>query len=1317
MSGTERVTLIWTLLPDPAVTTAPSGTIPLTLIISIRLSTTRGDPPGTAILPLSAYPAVADWPSFAYEPMNVVIGQKDAGGVTVTRSCDAHFTGGPPDQALWTALFPPELPVDPFVFDVQLERGAAFRSYPAAGVRQATRDIYTGLLPPEPEGRRSRSTAEEWADIDRLVRRVGGYDDPFRDSVLHRELLRTGALADDDTRDSEGWARLAQFHRPLHPPPVRRTNPFLREGGTPYEFHALLAALADHGGLLHPLHLVRQFTIDLGPEPLLDKACTLRADPSHQVSLKSYRPLTGCVARSGRIGLADKDGQAAPVVLPLDDTDRYTPIDHDVDAGALALRSYAAGLRDLPRDEPPPRLKPPALRSDGIHVDETDRQISFGKVLARAAEIDEDIRADHDDGDNMVMDAATVQQGIRVDVFDDGSRRWYPLCRRTGHYTVKGLASPLPVDDEGIVTDAVTEGTDDDGNTVRNLTQALFRWNNWSLVAEPPGRTVGLDGSVTDPAPQQPPGLPFTATMSCPDGTLPALRYGRGYRFRARVVDLAGRSLPFTRDAAPGDHATALLTYARYDPVPAPVIALRRPVGAGETPTVLVVRTDNAGSGTPTTGQPCERHLLAPKAALETIERHGVLDVPGKHRTDPGVHGLLTQYDAGRITGTPDPGAGGSPYLDTDTTALPWLPDPLARGIALHGVPGTPELLTAWPAGGPGWYARLPMRLIVQAGPMNSTVSTAVADLAARTVRVTLAPAADFPAVLSSLLAAGDEELLGPWRWYADTPGLPAADLAAALAAARSGRLGQLTPATDLVFVHAVRCPVKAPVFAGARILREPGATAYLLDDPSMSVHGASTLTVHSETSWTDTNDDPGLPKAKDAPSAAVLRPPAETAAKLSGPGGPALTALPFRARHDPGDTRHRLVTFTPVGTSRFVPYFMRRSTVTLPADLGTALVPGTVTVRASVPALTAAATPAPPGTTYRDGPDYTVDHKAGKITRTGGSTIPDGKPVEVSYAVPPVTRSGPPVTLHVPSTVAPPAPEVHSVLPAFNWSRTVTGNTTVSIREEGWVRVHLKRPWYATGTGELLGVRVVGTATPSHDREWATAWAIDPIRPGASMGPPNDPVGYPGPDDLTGYTTDLDLGFAGHVLGYPVEYDEQRQLWYAELRFKGTNYYQPFVRLRVVRFQPDSLTSPKDLRLSPVADAGFVQLPAYRRARTEVGGTAAGSPVKVTVVGPAPLDGLDGLTSGITAVVQFRSTSLLDEAGWLTVEDHPPVPLVKDPAGGAVGVWKGEAHLPAKVGERAMRVLIREYDIQADGPGGEQTKRISYLDTVPVPE
>ncbi|MER8236481.1 hypothetical protein [Streptomyces sp. NPDC094049] len=1311
-----KQTLVWTLLPDPAVPAPGPGVVPLSLVLSVRLSNDQGNPPGTAVLPLSDYPDVADWPAFSFQPLTVIVKKPDDTSITPI----ATLTDSPVDAALWRALFPPSLPVQPFVFGTVATHGA-LQAFPTATLGRALSEVYAGLLAagpdwPGPGGALPASPG--WDGVDRLIQRVGTADTDGSDGALHRALLRAGVLPDDDALDPEGWQRLADFHRPLCPEPAGgQAASFGRGAQGPYEFHALLGALADHPGLMAPLGLVRRLTITVPGG--LEGPVTLQAVPHQNTFTQNYRPRTRCVAHAGTLALADPDGSAGATVLPLDDTTVYTPLDLDVDAGGLALRSYTATLNALPRDEPPPPPQPPALRSAGIFVAETDRQVTFQGVLEAAARIDEDLSTGGE-GDAVTMDSSTVQQGIRVDVLDEGSGHWYPLCRRTGQYTVTGYGT-LPIDDEGTLTDAVTSGTDEQGNSVRRLPQTLFRWHNWSLTARPHGRAVGIDGEVTDPAPQRGPGLPFTAEHTCPDGTLPSLRYGRTYRFRARLVDLAGRSLPFTRDPGTGERTTTPLTLARYDPVPAPVLVLRRPVGAGESPAGLVVRTDNADPGAPLAGPACERHLLAPKAALELIDRHGVLDLPGKNRTDPAVHTLLTTYDAGKVTGTPDPGSGGSPY--TDTLALPWLPDPLGRGVALHGVPGTPELLTDWPAGSPDWYARLPMRLVVEAGPMNSTVSTAVADTSARTITVVLAPAADFPAALSSLLAAGDEELLRAWNWYVERTAPSAADLAAARTAARSGLTGQLTPATDLTFVHAVRCPVSPPAFGGPQILREPGQTVYVLDDPAMSVHGASTLTVHTEASWTDTTDDPTQDGPGISASAAVLRPDSEP---LSGPGGPALTAVPFRTRHDPGDTRHQVVTYTPVGASRFVPYFLRQATANPTRTTAVTVapggfVPGTVTVRESVAQLTADGAPAPAGTTYRDGTDYTTDDTAGTITLTGGSLISDGATVEVVYAEPPVTRGGPQVTLQVPSTVVPPVPVVHSVVPAFHWTRTTSGNKTTSIRQEGWVRVLLKRPWYATGDGELLGVRVVDPATPTGDPAavgWATAWGHDPIR-GSGDAPA---LGYPDPTRLDGYTADVGLGTdQGHALGYRPDYDPVRKLWCADIRFKansaGNELYQPFVHLKVVRLQPDSLTAPDDLRMSPEVDAGFVQLPAYRRAQIVVGGTTTGSPVTVTVVGPVPPPGPEGLASQITAVVQFRSLTLLDDVGWLTLDTPGPTVLCLDPVSGPVGVWTGGVTLPNAVGVREMRVLIREYDIRDTGsPVGDLgSGRITYLDTLPI--
>ncbi|MFJ1615198.1 hypothetical protein ACIODT_09760 [Streptomyces sp. NPDC088251] len=1312
-----KQTIVWTLLPDPAAEPTAVGTVPLSLVLSIRLSNDEGDPPGTAVLPLSRYTDIAAWPNFAFT-LSVIVKKPDGTSVTTP----ATLLGGPPDTALWYALFPASMLVRPFVFDSN-PAGQPLQSYPHLLVAYSLREEYARLFTTGPAPRSGTAggqqvaprdghvTPDRWADIDRLTRLVGAREGSGSGPSPYEALMRSGVVGDSDGRDPAGWTRLADFHRPLTPTAGEETR--IGHGTTPQsEFHTLQAALADHSGLAVPIGLIRRISIALPAG--LEGPVSLQAVPQQSTFIENYRPRTRCIAHAGTLTLARENGTAGALFLPLDDTTVYTPYDFDVDAGGLALQSYANTLRGLPRtEEPPPVLQPPALRSDGIIVAESDRQISFQALLVEAANIDADLAAGGE-GDATTLHAGNVQQGIRVDVLDQGSGRWYPLCARVGAYHVDGYTGSLPIDDEGTLTDAVTRGTDAQGNPVMRLAQALFRWNNWSLVTEPYGRTLGIDGQLTDPEPQKDPDLPYSFSVTTPAGSLPTLRYGRSYRFRARLVDLAGRAVPFTGTPAPdsGEPATVPLTYARYEPVPAPVLVLRRPVDAGESPTDLVVRTDNADPAAVVPGDTCERHLLAPKAAVLLLERHGVLDAPGTHRPDPAVHSLLTQYDGGRITGTPDPGAGGSPYLDTDAMSLPWLPDPLCRGIALHGVPDTPELLTTWPPGG-SWYQRLPMRLVIEPGPPGTTQSTATVDLAARVVRVTLSPAASFPATLSALLSAGDEEVLGLWRWFAESPGRPADEIAAARAAALSGSVAQLTPATGLTMVHAVRCPVDPPGFGGVRILREPGETAYAVDDPAMSVHGASTLSVHAEAWWNEIVDDLSRDQLTTTPARAVLRPDADG---LGDPGGPLLTATAFRARHDPGDTRHRVIQYTPVGTSRFVPYFTRRSTVTLsgtaPADVAAAFVPGTVVVRAAVPPLTPDGTPAAPGTTYSLERDVTVDDGAGQVARVDGGAIPDGASVDVAFAVPPVTRSGTTSTLHVPSTVRPPVPVVHSAVPAFAWQQTQAGGVITSIRQAGTVRVHLRRPWYASGEGELLAVRVLDPAAQPDPAagEWATTWGRDPVRD-----PGDAPVlDFPRPADLV-QAIDVPLA-QGHAMGYPVEYDADRQLWYADVQFAGQTTYQPFVNLKVIRLQPDSLLDPEDLRASSTVDAGYVQLPAFRRSKVTVGGTVIGSPVTVTVVGPAPPPGRDGLTSEFSVVVQIRSTSLTDDIGWITLDTFPPITMDRDPIAGVIGIWRKTVQLPAAVGDRAMRVVIQEYDVQPDSPvTGQTSRRISFLDTISI--
>jgi hypothetical protein len=100
----------------------------------------------------------------------------------------------------------------------------------------------------------------------------------------------------------------------------------------------------------------------------------------------------------------------------------------------------------------------------------------------------------------------------------------------------------------------------------------------------------------------------------------------------------------------------------------------------------------------------------------------------------------------------------------------------------------------------------------------------------------------------------------------------------------------------------------------------------------------------------------------------------------------------------------------------------------------------------------------------------------------------------------------------------------------------------------------------------------------------------------------PNDPViAIPG----IGIGSDM---FA--VAGYPVRFDEERNLWFADVLFNPNSpmfkHQAPFVRFGFVAFQPTSWTAtgnPGDIRVSAVTVADAVQLPSSRTFTAMVAG------------------------------------------------------------------------------------------------------------------
>jgi len=110
-------------------------------------------------------------------------------------------------------------------------------------------------------------------------------------------------------------------------------------------------------------------------------------------------------------------------------------------------------------------------------------------------------------------------------------------------------------------------------------------------------------------------------------GSLPRLRFGALYQFRARAVDLAGNS--FAPDAVLDEIYNLPqqpTPYLRYEPIAAPAIVLRQLLDPiltpGESGNRIVIRS-NFNSHIAALS---ERHIAPPKTTIEMAETHGMLD-------------------------------------------------------------------------------------------------------------------------------------------------------------------------------------------------------------------------------------------------------------------------------------------------------------------------------------------------------------------------------------------------------------------------------------------------------------------------------------------------------------------------------------------------------------------------------------------------------------------------------------------------------------------------------------------------------------------
>jgi hypothetical protein len=1308
---------------------------------------------------------LADWPSiirgasyravFTYDEVNSVA-VLDANAPEATQRFDS---------TLWRTMLPASTPVRKFA-STRYER-ASFASFRTQTLHQDLSSLYRSAAsslarpsvgPGGTSGLGTRvnevatSVATTTSAGEKLV--LAPTDEGV---VLSKEELGGSAPKQEYLRaavfyNHGDWRKEAGVERPE--PPAATSTPSM-------EFHQILGALGDHPTLLRRLGLVIDLVLD---EPIgAGSAASIRVEVRlpgstgievicpwtlYELSSTSFTAAFLPEPTNGKdidvdlgSSLLSDNG-----MLPLD-TPAYMVTHLDVDHAATEFIDFSQSTAKLLATQAPSSALAvglPALRTVGFGIYRDDREAVMAPRLNRSHVYESAPSALNFIADELV-------RGYRFDVSENGGP-WRSLCERVTTAQI-GSGAPLTITDEGFVK-ATAMSTTNRAQDMFNVHESICRWNGWSLVARRPGRSVSAvtreDGRQEE-EPEfvensgAPVGMPVALDVRARPGSLPRLRFGRSYRFRARAVDLAGNDLSHTLASSPtvGDHASSTLAFKRYEPVTPPALVLKSKLTEGESLEHVVIRSNPYGQAPQDAASwaarantlpakvgyllgpiapydaTSERHVAPPKTSYQLAELHGAFDpllassapveqkvrrswaiatkeegtfydasvmnvtpyppveepsgcvlvtpagVPGVTSAEVGTKPMPPRRERGDDESTGhlrgDPLRPGEYVIyPADAVRLPYLPDPNAPGFALHDLPAgrfQRDFSGSWPELDPA-------RLVLSEG-----TSVGVRNGSGNAVTLTLPPATRLTLRYSSLV--GNPALME----------LGSSSLASAIAA---GEHALISPARELVVVHAVQQPQK-PTLRSLDLLvgeRTKGQTSVPVSGP-VGVHGASTDHVELVASWQEIHDGYSDSDADPRDTPTAYR---STLCAMPVTYEQEDTAVPSDTVHAFGDTKRRDVTYKVVATTRYREYFP---------------------------------------------PSITVD------------------PANVTNESPGVLRI-------IRSSARPPVPRVLYTVPNFRWSETRSNPpagslATIVKKRGGGLRVYVDRGWFATGADERLAVVLQPKSTAVTRPELVSVWGNDPIwyaKNDLAMLDEDAFVIDPAQRDTFSIMRDVataeDAGKVTLVTVKP-EFHRERKLWFFDIGMDPKAAYFPFVRLALARVQPYSVD---DLRLSRIVLTEFAQLSAPRT--TTLTPSSDGSAYEVRVDGvsgsnvslsgsaPDPVTGLwPAAASGrvLRAELQESTTTRADELDFRvlgTIETLRPYGVQGSSAEQPQLSFRGTLQIPSSVNPNMkQRIVVREHEqfatddeigvskghavIEHGGTAKPFTERLVYVDAISV--
>ncbi len=891
------------------------------------------------------------------------------------------------------------------------------------------------------------------------------------------------------------------------------------------DFHEQLGALGDYPALLRQLGIVIDLEVDYANN--IPGGGLVAIDPGWPTPSESVEPYTRYTLDPNTVVDADDVRRFVPTpkntshgtqcndvirdgLLCLDD-ECYDLIQLDLDGGTSKLvqeageveqqfrlmaavlpnRGRYLGLAQEEEQEVADQYVAalPALRSGGFGIAKKQRAARMRDRIAFVAQQWQYFVANQYQSIEAFY-ADDLVRGYRVDVWDEEQSEWYSLCKRRGRYHWVGepVADQI-IEDEGYVKVSAIDVVDEEEEGQRTqevfVPETLFQWDGWSLVAERPGKTL-----MPDDEPGRAVATPTNLRQSPLDtdfipqpGTLPRLRFGKYYRLRSRTVDLAGNSI--SPDWDDMSCASESECYARYEPVAAPTLVLRRRLTEGESVERLVIRSNYDQTAEEYVTDPatqsaisgydhnyttfCDRHVAPPKTTQLIAETHGAFDANiGNSQTPAAVQSgfniarkeegtfydtqiwnptsaqLEPVADIELVTpaGVPDDdrkvtdlsalqrgeSLGPGQYIlhRGETLRIPYIPDVIARGSAFQGLPGSgDQVLKQTFANTFPDATPFRLRIVEVNGQTQPTVEVVPApefqSSGAHGQNVLVVRLPKAAVVKVKLSCYVDQQDLENMGLWC---WLTPAQQQSLVQESADGRHWMITPDRELTLVHAVQQPLEVSHFTqlvGAK-KRIGDTVAWMSGTLYSNVPSTDQVDVFAR--WQEPRDDPSRDLPEDG-----------------------------RDGHDP-----------------MLPYVSRVFDMKMYDTYPNAL-----------------PIPVPANVATKDG-----RHRAADSFR---HDFGDTKYREVEYYVDATTRFRdyfPPEiyrdrerivrkpeeeshyrSVKILNSARPAAPKVLYVVPTFGWENKELPEGPVSRRCGGGLRVYLDRPWYSSGDGELLGVVV----------------------------------------------------------------------------------------------------------------------------------------------------------------------------------------------------------------------------------------------------